>query len=95
MVPGFMAGIEAMHQRFGRSPFSTLFQPAIAYAENGLAIPPLFANYFSTYGGFLARTAEGRAFEQQAGRPVPKTGDRFVQTDLAKTLRAVAQYGAS
>jgi len=95
LVPGFMAGIEAMHQRFGRLPFSTLFQPAIAYAENGLAIPPLLANYFSTYGRFLTRTPEGRAFEQQAGSPLPKIGDLFVETDLAKTLRAVAQYGAS
>jgi len=95
LVPGFMAGIEAMHKRFGRLPFSDLFQPAIAYAESGLTISPLLSSYFSMYGKFLARTAEGRAFEQQGGSPLPKTGDRFVQTDLAKTLRAVAQDGAS
>jgi gamma-glutamyltranspeptidase/glutathione hydrolase len=95
LVPGFMVGIEQMHKRFGRLPFSTLFQPAIAYAEGGLAISPLLANYFSTYGKFLARTAEGRAFEQQAGNSLPKVGDRFVQLDLAKTLRGVAQHGAS
>jgi gamma-glutamyltranspeptidase/glutathione hydrolase len=95
LVPGFMAGIEQMHKRFGRLPFSSLFQPAIAYAEGGLAVSPLLANYFSTYGKFLARTAEGQAFEQQAGSPLPKKGDRFVQIELAKTLRGVAQNGAS
>lgn len=95
LVPGFMAGIEQMHRRFGRLPFATLFQPAIAYAEGGIAISPLLANYFSTYGKYLDRTAEGRAFEQQAGNLLPKTGDRFVQIELAKTLRGVAQHGAS
>ncbi|HLJ46617.1 MAG TPA: gamma-glutamyltransferase [Bryobacteraceae bacterium] len=94
LVPGFMAGIEAMHKRFGHLPFATLFQPAIAYAEGGLSISPLLASYFSTHGKFLARTAEGRAFEQQAGSPLPKVGDRFTQTELAKTLRGVARNGA-
>jgi gamma-glutamyltranspeptidase/glutathione hydrolase len=95
LVPGFMAGIEQMHKRFGRLPFATLFQPAIAYAEDGIAVSPLLANYFSAYGKFLARTPEGKAFVQQAGSASPKMGDRFIQPELAKTLRAVAQNGAS
>jgi hypothetical protein len=33
LTPGFMAGIEALHTRFGRLPFADLFQPAIWYAE--------------------------------------------------------------
>ena len=41
LVPGFMAGIEAMHKRFGRLPFRELFRPAISYAENGVTISPL------------------------------------------------------
>jgi gamma-glutamyltranspeptidase/glutathione hydrolase len=94
LVPGFMAGIEAMHRRFGRLPLATLFQPAIAYAEDGLTISPLLASYFSSYGKYLARTPQGQAFQKQAGNASPKTGDRFVQPDLAKTLRAVAQHGS-
>jgi len=35
LVPGFMAGIEALHKRFRRLAFSDLFLPAIWYAENG------------------------------------------------------------
>ena len=95
LVPGFMAGIEQMHKRFGQLPFATLFQPAIAYAEDGLAVSPLLANYFSAYGKFLARTPEGKAFVQQGGSASPKMGDRFIQPELVKTLRAVAQNGAS
>ncbi|MGA8088901.1 MAG: gamma-glutamyltransferase [Terracidiphilus sp.] len=95
LVPGFMAGIEAMHKRFGKLPWGELFQPAIWYAENGVTISPTLGKFFSMREKYLSRTAEGRAFMNQAGDGLPKPGDRFVQVDLAKTLRAVAKGGSS
>ncbi|MGO4879932.1 MAG: gamma-glutamyltransferase [Bryobacteraceae bacterium] len=96
LVPGFMAGIQVMHKRFGRLPFASLFQPAIWYAENGVTISPLLGNYFASRQKYLARTPEGRNFLHQAGgKHIPKTGDRFIQSDLARTLRAVAKHGAA
>jgi gamma-glutamyltranspeptidase/glutathione hydrolase len=94
LVPGFMAGIEQMHKRFGRLPFRELFQPAIWYAENGVTISPLLATYFKMRETLLSRTPEGRAFMNQAGDSLPKLGDRFVQAALAATLRGVARDGA-
>ena len=94
LVPGFMAGIEAMHRRFGKLPFQELFAPAIWYAENGVTISPTTAIFFKMREKFLSRTAEGRAFMNQAGDGLPKSGDRFVQADLAKALRAVAANGS-
>ena len=94
LVPGFMAGIEALQQRFGRLPFASLFQPAIWYAENGVAISPLLANYFASREKYLARTPQGRAFLHQAGDTIPKAGNRFIQAELAGTLRSVARDGA-
>jgi gamma-glutamyltranspeptidase / glutathione hydrolase len=94
LVPGFMAGIEALHTRFGRLAFSDLFVPAIWYAENGLAVGPALAWFFETRGKHLARTPEGQQFMRQSGRERPQAGDRFVQAELAKTLRAVAKEGA-
>jgi len=94
LVPGFMAGIEAMHQRFGHLRFQELFQPAIWYAENGVTVSPLLATYFQTREKHLSRTEEGRQFIHQAGNHLPKAGDRFVQTELAKTLRSVSKDGA-
>ena len=94
LVPGFMAGIEAMHKRFGRLPFGELFEPAIWYAEKGVTISPLLGKYFSSREKFLSRTAEGRDFMNQAGDGLPKSGDRFVQPELARTLKAVAANGA-
>ena len=94
LAPGFMAGIEAMHKRFGKLPFEQLFQPAIWYAENGVTVTPLLASYFSSYTKFLARTPEGRLFMNQAGNENSKVRARFVQFALAQTLRGVAKHGA-
>lgn len=94
LVPGFMAGIESMHRRFGQLPFADLFEPAIWYSENGLTVSPLIAYYFSWRQKFLTRTPEGTAFIRQTGSPLPTVGARFVQPEVAKTLRAVVQHGA-
>jgi gamma-glutamyltranspeptidase / glutathione hydrolase len=94
LVPGFMAGIEALHKRFGRLTFSDLFLPAIWYVENGLSMGPTLAWFFEARGRHLARTPEGQEFMRQSGRERPQAGDRFVQTELAKTLGAVAKEGA-
>jgi gamma-glutamyltranspeptidase/glutathione hydrolase len=89
LVPGFMAGIEAMQKRFGRLAFADVFEPAIWYADHGVAISPLLAAYFTMREEVLSRTAEGRQFLHQ------RAGDRFIQADLAKTLRGVATEGAA
>jgi gamma-glutamyltranspeptidase len=34
-------GVQAMHDRFGKLPFSTLFGPAIWIAENGVVVSPV------------------------------------------------------
>ena len=95
MVPGFMAGLESMHQRFGKLPFATLFAPAIWYAEKGITLNSVQASFFAARQSVLSRTVEGRAFLHQAAPDrVPLAGDRFIQGELAKTLRAVARQGA-
>jgi gamma-glutamyltranspeptidase/glutathione hydrolase len=95
LVPGFMAGLEAMHRRFGRLPFKDLFAPALWYDEHGVIVSGHLAGYFGLRAKFLSRTPEGRAFLANTGSTTPKQGDLFVQRDLARTLRAVAQQGAS
>lgn len=94
LVPGFMAGIEAMHQRFGKLPFKVLFEPALWYAKNGVTISPHLAGFFPLRQSFLARTPAGQRFLKQAGHELPQTGDKFVQPELAETLAAVAKQGA-
>jgi gamma-glutamyltranspeptidase/glutathione hydrolase len=94
LVPGFMAGIEALHSRFGKRKFQDLFAPAIYYAEHGITLSPMLGGYFTMFSPFLAATPAGQRFMRQSGGEVPRSGERFVQTDLAATLRAVAKHGA-
>jgi gamma-glutamyltranspeptidase / glutathione hydrolase len=95
LVPGFMAGIEAMHARFGRLAFADLFQPAIWYADHGFVVSPIMAGEFQREQSVLWRTADGRRFASMPDGRLPKTGDLFVQPDTARTLRAVATQGAA
>ena len=94
LVPGYMAGIQALHDRFGKLPFNTLFEPAIWYAKNGVKISPHLAGFFHIRETFLNKSPEGQHFMQQAGDYMPKAGDNFVQGELANTLTEVAQHGA-
>lgn len=94
LVPGFMAGIEALQQRFGKYSLRESIKPAIWYAEHGVTVSPTLATLFQMRKTQLARTAPGRAFLAQSGRDVPQAGDVFVQRKLADTLWAVARDGA-
>lgn len=94
LVPGFMAGIESMHRRFGILPFADLFTPAIWYSENGIKVSPLLADFFSSRQAYLGRTPEGKAFMSQAGGTLPTTGEKFVQPEVARVLRSVSLHGS-
>ena len=94
LVPGFMAGIEAMQAKFGKLKLADAFAPAIWYAEKGVTISPLLNYYFGSYTSHLAASPSGQRFLRQGGGTVPRTGECFVQADLAKTLRAAAKQGS-
>lgn len=94
LVPGFMAGVEAAHRRFGRLPFEEIFAPAIHFAEEGFALPPHLAAMIERRREVLARLPETRrVFEREDGAFL-REGDWFRQEELAATLRAVASQGA-
>src|SRR6516164_9722413 len=53
-VPGMLAGIAAMHQRFGRLPWRDLFVEAIAFARDGFAATPHYRHLTGEYRATLA-----------------------------------------
>ena len=94
LVPGFMAGVEEIHKRFGRLPLAQLFEPAMWYSAHGVKVTPLLAYYFAARQSALSRTAAGRRFLAQAGNPTPRRGDLFVQPELARLLGEIARHGS-
>ncbi|MFK7891255.1 MAG: gamma-glutamyltransferase family protein [Granulosicoccus sp.] len=89
-VPGAVGGWVALHERLGRLPFETLFEPAIRYAEDGFLVSPIIGKLW----GMAANELHGQpGFAEHflpSGR-APKPGERFVNTAAAATLRSIAE----
>lgn len=94
LVPGYVAGVEAAHKKFGKLPFRCLFEPAIYFAENGFDITPYFAAIMKKREDVLTRLPEIKSvFCDSSGEPL-KPGDKLIQKELAKTLKQISQHGA-
>lgn len=89
-VPGTIAGLQAVHQKYGRLPWQTLLEPAIQLAEDGFMVSDRTASIITLRQEALAANPAARKIFLPADQPLA-VGDRLVQTDLAKTLRLLAQ----
>ena len=93
LVGGFMKGVGAAHERFGRLPWEEIFEPAIHVAEEGFPISRKVEGYWEGRAADLARLHETKAtFLKEDGSPYVE-GDVLRQPALAATLRAVAERG--
>ncbi len=95
LVPGYMAGVQALHDRFGKLPFSMLFGPAIWIAENGVAMSPMVSGWISSQRSFITRLPESKRVFTKPDGEVYKSGDLFRQPELAATLRKIATEGSA
>ncbi len=82
-VPGTVLGMERARALFATMPRAQLLAPAISLAQNGFVLQPGDAA--------IMKSAPPEFFP--SGK-VPKTGDVFVQKNLAATLRLISQQGA-
>jgi gamma-glutamyltranspeptidase/glutathione hydrolase len=94
LVGGFMKGVEAAHQRFGRLPFRSLFEPAIYVADYGMPVTRDLAGFLSLRYPDLKRLPATRTIFTKPDGSDYRAGDTFYQHQLAETLRAVASHGA-
>ena len=95
MVPGFMAGIEAASERFGRVPFGALFAPAIHLAAEGVPVSGARAAMMRQREHVLTRLESGRELFLDAEGRLPDAGDVFRQPRVAEFLRKVRREGAA
>jgi gamma-glutamyltranspeptidase/glutathione hydrolase len=93
-VPGAVAGWSAMHDRFGKLPWNTLFEDAVTYASEG----------FPVAEGIAETWAEPSLFARIAGHPetariflpggrVPHEGDLFRNPAMARAFQLIAAEG--
>jgi gamma-glutamyltranspeptidase/glutathione hydrolase len=94
-TPGFALGMAQLQKGYGRLPWAEVVAPAIRLAEQGFETGDYYAELLR---GLRARGFEAR-FPETAriqfpppGEPI-RPGQRVVQTDLARTLRLLAEQG--
>jgi gamma-glutamyltranspeptidase/glutathione hydrolase len=90
-VPGSVAGLWAAHQLYGSVEWAELVAPAIELAE-GFAVSDRSARSLRHYASELAAFPHTREIFLSDGAP-PAVGDTLVQSNLARTLRRIQQFG--
>jgi len=94
-VPGTVDGLIRALEDHGSGVISLrqVLGPAIKLAEKGFLISHYEANRFNAYKRFFEENeAATKIFIRKDQKPW-KQGDRFIQKDLAKTLKRIAKYG--
>lgn len=92
-TPGTISGLYAAHQRYGKLPWATVVAPAIRLAADGFPVSWPLARAIQQRQ-LLRQNPAGRSIFSRNGTPLT-VGDRLVQTDLAKTLKAIADQPES
>lgn len=89
-VPGTVAGLWAVHQKYGRLPWHTLLKPAIQLAKEGFVVSDRTHRIIRLRQKALAANPAAQEIFLPMGQPVA-VGSRLIQTDLARTLKRLAQ----
>jgi gamma-glutamyltranspeptidase/glutathione hydrolase len=91
-VPGSVAGLWALHEKYGTRPWPDLFQPAIDLAEGGFVVD---ADFREQPGLELTRLRQFPATVRVflPGGELPAVGSKTSNPDLARTLRLILANG--
>lgn len=96
-VPGAVAGYADLVKRFGRRPLSKVVLPAIKIAEQGFRVSERWVDATEERREELAADPGARkallVADGEGGFDVPDPGDKLVQKDLGRTLRAIGSTG--
>ncbi len=94
-VPGTVKGFELAMEKYGSLGWEEVLRPAIELAEQGFRLNPGRARSFNRVKKSIKRDNQEfrRVFTKPDGSDWKK-GDVFVQKDLARSLRMIAEQGA-
>ena len=92
-VPGTVRGLEMAHRKFGKLPWKEVVMPSVTLAEGFTMSASLARGLNREVQGPMAKFPASVAAFGKPGGGEWVEGDRLVQGDLAKTLRAIAEDG--
>lgn len=92
-TPGVVRMLEDVHRRYGKLPWSSLFDGAIALAESGFPVSRRLHGLLRWQGerGF---DAAARRYFFSSGTTARAIGEKLKNPEYASTLRAIAARGA-
>jgi gamma-glutamyltranspeptidase/glutathione hydrolase len=90
-VPAIVAGLDACLKRFGTRTFKQCFAHAIALADDGIVLDTKLKKQMDDWA---ERADEPSRNAYVPGGYVPGIGERWVQKDLARFMRRLANEGA-
>ena len=88
-VPGTVAGLFEIHQKFGTKPFSELIQPAINLAKRGVVVSKKQARTINNYRKYFERANHRTIFLDKEW----KEGDTIKYLALARTFERIRDNG--
>ncbi len=95
-VPGTVAGLVLALERYGTMPLREVVAPAIRLARDGFVVTRAFRDSFTPRRrDKLMRWPESRRIFLKPDGALYEVGERFVQTDLARSLTEIAEHGAA
>src|SRR6516165_5633771 len=93
-VPGTVRGLALAQKNYGKLPWKQVLQPAIDLADKGFLLDNCLAG---SLNNIVANSKDfpelRRCLGKKAGEERWDAGDRFMQPDLAKTLKQIAEHG--
>jgi len=92
-VPGTVAGMAMALEKYGTLSLADALAPAIVIAEKGFIITPAFSDDIKKMAKRFKKHPTTAAIFFKPDGSFYQAGDRFVQNDLANTLKAIAKQG--
>jgi gamma-glutamyltranspeptidase/glutathione hydrolase len=93
-IPGTVAGLWHVHQKYGKLPWKRLMRPAIQLATKGIVISDDFAYALEVRRERLGLDPAAAKALYKADGGLYRAGERFLQADLAWSLREIEKHGA-
>ncbi len=91
-VPGVLAALKLVHDEYGKLPWGTLFDPAIALARDGFSVSPRLSRMLADANPNTF-TPSARAYFFDAGGSPRPASHRLKNPELAETFALIARDG--